>query len=361
MSYLTSFKPKFTAGHQRYFVSNSTKIISDYLLCNGNIISQNTYPELYSVVGLIPDGISFPTLRTSSLSGTLLVLGYGNGIFLVANNGTGLATSTDTITWTTRVNVANVTINAFTYGNGVYVYAGANGAIATSTNAITWTARTSGTTRALFSLTYGAGVFVYAGANGAIATSTDAITWTARTSGTTSTIYALTYGNNSFIYAGANGALATSTDAITWTARFSRATYSIYTLAYGNGVYVYGGAGSVLGVSSNSIDWTRIVSATSNTYSLTYDGSVFILVGVRYVATSLDGINWRAKTSDPDLTFNSLAFGNETYIYCSSGNRIWTGPKYTYNSSIEFVLPSTNSIFAPSSLVSNTQTYIKIK
>ena len=162
-------------GGLQYFAGATTTTYpgSDWLLCDGSILTQTTYSTLFNTIGLIADGV---------------------------------------ITWTARTSGTASTINALTYGNNLYVYAGDGGVLRTSTDAITWTARTSGTASAILALTYGNNLYVYAGAGGVLRTSTDAITWTARTSGTASTIRALTYGNNLYVYAGDGGSLGTAAE-----------------------------------------------------------------------------------------------------------------------------------------------------
>jgi hypothetical protein len=104
---------------------------SGYLECDGSIVSQATYPDLFNQLGLFPDGVA---------------------------------------TWTARTSGTASSIVALTYGNNLYVYAGLGGVLATSTNAITWTARTSGTTNVIQALIYADNLYVYAGNGGVLAT-----------------------------------------------------------------------------------------------------------------------------------------------------------------------------------------------
>ena len=180
------------------------------------VYSQNTYPELYSQLGLlIGSALASATVTngTTTILGTGVSTTYGNGLYVVGSDTTWL-TSTNASTWTGRFGSGTTTsILALTYGNGLYVYAGNGGALRTSTDAITWDLRTSGTTSTINALTYGNGLYVYAGFNGVLGTSTDAITWTSRISGTTLPIYALTYGSGRYVYCAGGGVLATSTSA----------------------------------------------------------------------------------------------------------------------------------------------------
>jgi hypothetical protein len=211
MSAFSKFFPNFTAGQGRYLAgSGITTSIPKYLACDGSIVSQTTYPNLFSQVGLLENGLDNWTQRNPQTTGAISALTYGDNLYVYAGASGVLATSTNAITWTARTSGTTSAINALTYGDNLYVYAGNGGVLATSTDAITWTARTSGTANAINALTYGNNLYVYGGAGGALATSTDAITWTVRTSGTTSFINALTYGDNLYVYAGLGGLLATA-------------------------------------------------------------------------------------------------------------------------------------------------------
>jgi len=118
MSNFTSVKNKAQAlvGDVIPLALNSRLQLQNHQLLNGSILSQSTYPELYSMVGLIKN----------------------------------------TFTWTARTSAATG-INALIYENSLFVYAGTGGAIATSTDGVTWTTRTSGTASVLYALTYGNG------------------------------------------------------------------------------------------------------------------------------------------------------------------------------------------------------------
>jgi hypothetical protein len=328
-----------------------------YFLCDGSIVSQNSYSNLYSQVGLLPtftslipyprftttlfnithgngtyvsvgasgsiltssNGILWTVRNASTHGGDINGVTYQNGLFVYGGTKGAIATSTDAITWTARTSGTTSTITSLIYGNGVFVYAGANGAIATSTDAITWTARTSGTTSTINRLIYDNGLFVYGGNGGVLRTSTDAITWTARTSGTTSNIFALTYGNGLYIYAGNGGVLRTSTDAITWTARTSGVTTTIFSLNYGQGLYVYGTTAGIIRTSSNGITWTaRTPSSLSfpQFRSIVYANGLFVIVGtIGCIKSSSNGILWLERSITTSTTVTRLAYGNGTYVY----------------------------------------------
>ena len=321
---------------------------STWLKADGSVVSQATYPDLFDKVGLQPDGLDnfevvAPTTLVSITASTSTVFHYGESLYLVGGVSGQLATSTDSITWTTRTSGVTVQINALTSGNSLYVY-GANGAVLrTSTDGITWTARTSGsaTTTNITALTFGDNLYVYGNSIGAIRSSTNGITWTARTSGTTFEIRGLAYGNGLFAYGDANGDIRTSTDAITWDARTSNLQGGVIGLIYGDGVFVASTpVNNTISTSTDGITWVaQTVNATLG--RLAYSDGVYLAISgheVRSFFTSTDAINWRQL---PGIAFGGgVGAGNGRYLLAGTiFGGIRSAPKYTYNTATEFALP----------------------
>jgi hypothetical protein len=77
---------------------------SGWLEADGSIVSQATYPTLFSQVGLIQDGFNTWTRRTPGTISTIRALTYSatDGLYVYAGDGGTLGTSTDAITWTVR-------------------------------------------------------------------------------------------------------------------------------------------------------------------------------------------------------------------------------------------------------------------
>lgn len=117
---------------------------------------------------------------------------YGAGIFAVsAENGTGIYTSTDGSTWTSR----GQSNRYLQYLNTLFFNYNGN-AISRSSDAISWTSTTVTGLGAngIHQMAYGAGVYVMVCDSGAIFSSSDGITWTSRTSGTATTLTNVYYG-----------------------------------------------------------------------------------------------------------------------------------------------------------------------
>lgn len=66
------------------------------------------------------------------------VLLYGNGKYILVDDGGYIAYSTDGINWTSKI-VGSSSWQSVTYGNGKYLTVGYSGYIANSTDATDWT------------------------------------------------------------------------------------------------------------------------------------------------------------------------------------------------------------------------------
>jgi len=278
-----------------------------WLECNGQVVSQSTYSDLYSKVGLLADGFSTTTYITSlakmddaAATGRFTPTAYGNSTYVVGlrhatdPNGFSVYTSTNAVTWTARsVNWPST----FTYPLGLvytdkfvmsaYVTGTAltnRNYFFTSTDGITWTTRTGASSSGgyVMSLIYGNSTYVAvnsgAGVNG-IQTSTDGITWTNRTLAVDlSSDGYVAYGNSVFVFQGYGpsgstyrAVIQTSTDAVTWTYR-STFVDSGYPkgLTFANGLFYafsdppFGGAPSIVHTSTDGITWTRATSLMSS-------------------------------------------------------------------------------------------------
>jgi hypothetical protein len=299
---------------------------SKWLLADGSVVSQATYPSLFKKVGFRSSAFGVWTTQTSGTTSGIFALTYANNLYVYAGTGGVLGTSTNAITWTVQASGTTSQINALTYGNGIYVYAGNGGVLATSTDAITWTARTSGTTSSIFALTYGNGIFMYGGVGGVLATSTDAITWTARTSGTTNQINGLTYGNGLFVMA--RSGVSTSPDGITWRdVLFS--SQALSAVAYGNGTFVVAGGGGTpafngsIRVSTDGVFWQTVSYPSGNRISAVVFCSLpgsgngfFIYSGSRgLLGVSQNGVTWYSRDIATTRSLTALTYGKGVAVY----------------------------------------------
>lgn len=315
-------------GELAYFPTQNgtTYLNGKWLLCDGSILSQATYPTLYSRVGLLnPGGSIWSSISTGSLT-SLQSIAYGNSTYVTVGFGGLILTSTDLNTWTQRTSGTTTSITSVIYGNSQFVAAGQSGYLATSTDAITWTLQNSGYVSTINSITYGGGQYVYVGVSGGtVFTSTDAVSWKTRTP----VGGALAYSGTKYVSLNTYGipaSLYTSTDFVDWDVQTLGTSTStiIQCVAFGNSTYVYGGYSGILASSTDAITWTSRTSGTSSTIlAITYGGSKFVYVGnAGSLATSTDGITWTTRSSGSTSSITSIAFGNSTYVYGAFGGGI---------------------------------------
>ena len=160
-------------GSLQYIATSGGSTFSGWLKCDGSVVSQATYPTLYTQIGLLggQDSIwSVLNPETSYLkTNAPAPFVYGNGIYLYLNVNPPVMASTDGgATWNERNIGANSTLLSGTYGNSLYVVGGAAGVLYTSTDSITWSSRTSNTTTSILSMIYDGSQYKYVTALGLI-------------------------------------------------------------------------------------------------------------------------------------------------------------------------------------------------
>jgi hypothetical protein len=357
MSQLTRFNPNFTVGQQRFLCGTST--LQNYLPCDGSIVSQSTYPDLYSKVGLASDGLSTLSYGTSGVGVTILSLTYGNNLFVFGGNSGTLRTSTNGITWTARTSGTTSNITALTYGNGLYVYGASNGGIATSTDAITWTARTSGTTFAVVALTYGNGLYVGAVHNAGqqqYLTSTNGITWTlgARIAG--NTVRSIAYGAGVYV-SGGQGTFKRSTDGLTWDPVIATPLISVVNtgaVAYIDNKFI-ASTGINFYYSEDGASWSSPTSPNGfkvfNIYNITAVGTTAVCVGAigstSSQAYTIDkyGNGEQINPLPVGLGFNCAVYGDNKFVAAGNSGLVMVATAYTYDTSTQFALPQTSNLY----------------
>ena len=110
----------------------------DYLRANGSIYLQNSYSDLFSVIGIVDCAdINTWTQKTSSFETTLIYgVAFGNDTFVAVGVNGKLAVSTDDgVTWTQKTSSFETTaIHGVAFGNDTFVAVGDTGKLAVSGN-----------------------------------------------------------------------------------------------------------------------------------------------------------------------------------------------------------------------------------
>jgi hypothetical protein len=245
---------------------------------------------------------------------------YGKGIFVSAFS--TMSYSFDGITWNSVAGSFQISFLAF--GDGIFVGVGFSnvgspgvptGFAASSTDGINWTARTPAANNWWQAVAYGNGLFVAVSRTGTgnrIMTSPDGITWTSRNSGNSPEFSGVAYGNGIWVAiasSGTGGLTYTSVDGITWTERAT--AFGNESIHFANGKFVTGSY-----YSTNGLTWTIAINGF-NPLAITYGNGYFVGVissGVNRFYYSADGITWTATPAASNAAFESIAFGENTFV-----------------------------------------------
>ncbi len=206
-------------------------------------------------------------------------------------------------------------------------------------------------------MTFGSGTFVaLANSSGASSISSiDGVNWIAGDIAQQSW-YSVIYENDKFVAVSGDGYSSVSTDGMSWSSPsfISSATY--YDLAFGNGLFIAvasSGDSSIM-VSKDGTNWVTPTSSTNtNLRSVTYGAGEFVALGYYGdILKSTDGEHWIFYESVlPSVNFQSIAYGDGTYVACSSssneeenyGGEIWSSTdgenwtQRTVSSSVQWI------------------------
>lgn len=266
-----------------------------------------------------------------------------NNLLLTGGAGGIIATSSDGVSWTSRVSGTTKDLSgaAVSPVSGVAVIVGKGGTILSSTDGMSWISRTSGAPNDFSSVAVNSnGVFVAVGAGGQIYSSNDGAIWTTRNSGTTDGLFAITAKNNTmFVAVGFKGRVVTSNDGITWTARSAGASYNFYGVTVNSsGLFVAVGASGRIITSSDGINWILQNSiSVFQLQSVAVDSSgLFVLVVTNGgIFSSTNGTTWISRTSGTSQALNGITINNGIFI--AVGN---SGVILTSNNAISWTLQS---------------------
>ncbi len=314
-------------------------------------------------------------------TGALNDVAYGNGVYVAVGLDDSVSTSSDTVTWTTRSDIAGAqSWTSVAYGNNVFVAVGVAGpdsrggerVIMTSPDGITWTARNvaDGATNFFTSITFGSGVFVAVQSDQAssetVYTSPDGITWTshAAPAGSASWIE-VAFGGSQFVAVGASGNygerencyIMSSPDGANWTCRSlpAGADSFVSSLAYGNGMWVAGTQNQFL-TSTDGATWSMQSTPVTAKFSAgAYGAGQFTFVayddsnGVKWlILTSPDGVTWTQRTTIDAEFWQSVSYGNGVFV--AVGTPLPATPTFSVETSGIGAIPQVTHVAAGTQL-----------
>lgn len=320
---------------------------------DSTVLSQTTYAELFSRVGLIKDGgtswnaVAVTTAAQITING---IANNGTTFVLVCSNG-AIYTTTDGVTYTLRTSGVATSLNDVCYGGSQFVAVGASGVVLTSPDGITWTPQTSGIATSISSVCYSGVNYVLCGASAVVRTSPDAVTWTGRTSNGTGTLSRIRYYNSTVVYGGTANYGYSADDGVTWTNKATNLT--VLCIAYNAGTWFLG---SNSGLYQTTTDLTTVSTAVHR--KVQYLGNcnevIYSSTLGKYIMVSASG-NVVMCTDPTDVsTFESYSVPTQQLASVSATSTLIiavgnfsmahkaSGAAYSYNSSTQFILPPVN-------------------
>lgn len=272
-----------------------------------------TYQNQRVISSMLADIANYsqnPSLESNSTGwsvaspGITPLAGYGaslasDGNIVVAVGTSGIKSSSDGITWTTRTApiAAYATV---TYGGGLFVALASSGTVAaTSPDGITWTSRTVPSADYV-AITWGAGRFVGISTADQISiTSNDGASWASHSLVHPGSLVAIAYGNGVFCAVG-TGAISRSSDGESWTVAVEGAIIQHRAITFGNGRFV--AVGSQLGQAFTrySTDGTvfspfATKSSISKFSGVVYGNGIFAVAGGPGNPGAGGGMGWLAS------------------------------------------------------------------
>ncbi|MEN6460939.1 MAG: X2-like carbohydrate binding domain-containing protein [Syntrophomonas sp.] len=277
-----------------------------------------------------PDGKVWTEQESGIMNDLNDILWNGSQFVAIGYSGE-IITSPDGKVWTKQNSGTTACLCCVAWDGNKYVVCGDSGVILTSINGISWNQLSSKTDVLPTSVTYGGGKFVAVGYYGEIMTSTDGITWTKTTLPEGEDLYEVTWDGHQFA-AVSYSSVFTSLDGTTWTRRISD-VYGLFSIAWNGSKFVALGLGGVMVTSPNGTDWTApSIERVGNdsVYDVTWDGTQFVAVGgCGTILTSIDGCSWTPQCST--ITKSSLedvANGNGQFAAVGYSGTIVTSTDY---------------------------------
>lgn len=331
-------------------VTPGTNPGSGYILANGAIVLQSTYPALFAVTGLQSTGAS--SFQNFALGGTpaprAAASNRTNLVMVIKSDGsvwTGNRTSGFTEVGAAGLGGEVTSLNHF---NGTWVATSATSPfIRFSTNAgVTWSSPTTAPSNAIHRAVYANDRWVALSNNGSSWSATSINTWS--TISGIANAYDCAYGNGRWVITRTSSQLYYSSDFSTWT---TTTVANLGTTGTGNNIIWTGNLfiavySNIFCVSTDGINFGRGSSTggsvPANSLALMEGGEIYYLVSTTTYGLTTNGVSLSGAQASPAGNQNNYPTYLDGYIYaCFSNNEFITAfPMYSYNRSTQFVIPT---------------------
>ncbi|WP_411847097.1 hypothetical protein AAFN60_06515 [Roseibacillus persicicus] len=213
------------------------------------------------------------------------------------------------------------------FANGAFLLVDKDGRAFRSVDGVNWTQvmeKAPGTNYLSLPIIHDGEQFITKGEEG-IALSPEGVSWTNSSQvGSATTISGIAYANDYYVVLGSEGSIATGTDPLNLAERRSSASVNprLSAAAYGGGRWVAVGALGSAWYSSNGQSWLQSGMPNSETYEhVAYGNGIFLACGddLTKAATSTNGINWTAVTTNQTARIERLQFLGGHFVSVRSG------------------------------------------
>lgn len=350
MKYFLQCKP----GDRVHIQEDQSGIHGDYFI-NGYSaeIASGKYVLWSPILKADPAYMSMWVPHETGIPSNWWGVAYGNApasTFVIVSIDHLVMTSTDGVTWTSRVAAAANDWKSVCYSSdlGMYVAVAITGTsddeIMTSTDyGVTWVSRSSNDHNTWRSVVYGdvAGGYFVAVADGGtsdnqVMSSTDGITWWKRSAPSDHDWEDVCYSSALGMFCAVardntSDNIMTSTDAINWTQRGTPGASQLFGIAWSPTLAIFAAVGyGAVYTSPDGITWTAQAYPVGYWHSIAWseEKGIFVAVGgsgsvgdykENRFMTSRDGVTWTAKTNIKDGNWHHVCWSSELDIFCAVG------------------------------------------
>lgn len=260
----------------------------------------------FSGVGPVRVTTNMVDWNSTMLPDSVIASVFGNGMFVVGNNNTYLATSADGETWDN--NYIDTAVRALGFGNGIFLATGEpHMGFSWSTDGLLWQATAPLETNAgTDQLAYGAGRFLIGGCGAGTLVTRNGLNLEAGTTGV-DVCHGMAYGNGVFM----STQCLTSVDGLVWQPMAD--CPAIFVSVTSAGGYVFGASSNEIWRTTNGDVWTRVYGTSPAGLELEgiFSGTMDVPLANAPLVTAITPTN----AVRPTWTWTPGGNGNGTYRF----------------------------------------------
>ncbi len=312
----------------QYYSLPQADVLNDITDFSNNFVGVSSLGKMYKS----SDGKSWSVVTGEALNNPLTSVASGNEVIAVGFGGI-IISSKDLSSYTKKsTNTQNNLLDIAVSDSNSYVVVGEKSIVCLSPDGNTFTCSTTSAGADIVSVAYGDGKFVAVTSNNKLMVSTDSgANWTISDLGFTGVISRIEYFNNEFIIYGLNGLIATSATGDSFNKLSVSTAYSIFDVTYdGSLYYLVGPGGLVLTTSHPSLGFIKISPDIAGDLFAIYKGLNYYVVGGRggTVAYSDDGLDfYNVSSTEIDNDIKAIAsdknVNNEQFCAVANGGFIY--------------------------------------